>query len=39
MGLIHDLAAKLKIFQDHKAILEPQNSIGILSETLRFTQL
>jgi hypothetical protein len=39
MSLIHDLAAKLEVLWDHKAILEPQNSIGILSKTLCFTQL
>jgi hypothetical protein len=39
MSLLHDLAAKLKVLWDHKAILEQQNSIGILSETLCFTQL
>jgi hypothetical protein len=39
MSLIHDLATKLKVLWDHKAILEPQNSIGILSETLCCTQL
>jgi hypothetical protein len=39
MSLIHDLAAKLEVLWDHKAILEPQNSLGVLSETLCFTQL
>jgi hypothetical protein len=39
MSLIHDLVVKLKILRDHKAILEPSNSIGILLETLCFTQL
>jgi hypothetical protein len=39
LGLIHDLAAKLKVHWDHKAILEPQSSLGLLSETLCFTQL
>jgi hypothetical protein len=39
MGLIHDLAVKLKIFWNHKVVLEPQNSLDILSETLYFTQL
>jgi hypothetical protein len=39
MSLIHDLVAKLKVIWDHKAIPEPQNPIGILSETLCFTQL
>jgi hypothetical protein len=39
MSLIHDLAAKLKVLWDHKAILEPQNSLIVLSETLCFTQL
>jgi hypothetical protein len=39
MSLIHDLAVKLKVLSDHKAILEPHNSLGVLSETLCFTQL
>jgi hypothetical protein len=39
MSLIHDLAVKLEVLWDHKAILEPQNSLGALSETLCFTQL
>jgi hypothetical protein len=39
MSFIHDLAVKLKVFWDHKATLEPQNSLGVLSETLCFTQL
>jgi hypothetical protein len=39
MSLIHDLAMKLKVLWDHKAILESQNSLGVLSETLCFTQL
>jgi hypothetical protein len=39
MSLIHDLAVKLKVLWDHKGILEPQNSISILLETLCFTQL
>jgi hypothetical protein len=39
MSLIHDLAAKLEVLWDHKAILEPQNSLGVLSKTLCFTQL
>jgi hypothetical protein len=39
ISLIHDLAVKLKVLWDHKAILEPQNSLGVLSETLCFTQL
>jgi hypothetical protein len=39
MSLIHDLAVKLKVLWDHKVILEPQNSISVLSETLCFTQL
>jgi hypothetical protein len=38
MSLIHDLAAKLEVLWDHKVILEPQNPIGVLSETLCFTQ-
>jgi hypothetical protein len=39
MSLIDDLAAKLKVLWNHKAILEPQTSLGVLSETLCFTQL
>jgi hypothetical protein len=39
MSLIHDLAAKLKVLWNHKAILEQQTSHGVLSETLCFTQL
>jgi hypothetical protein len=39
MGLIHDLTAKLNILWDHKAILEPQTSLGVLSETLCFPKL
>jgi hypothetical protein len=39
MSLIHDLAAKLEVVWDHKPILEPQNSLGVLSKTLCFTQL
>jgi hypothetical protein len=39
MSIIHDLAAKLEVLWDHKAILEPQNSLGVLLETLCFTQL
>jgi hypothetical protein len=39
MSLIHDLVTKLKVLWDHNAILEPQNSLGVLSETLCFTQL
>jgi hypothetical protein len=39
MSLIHDLVVKLKVLWDHKVILEPQNSLGVLSKTLYFTQL
>jgi hypothetical protein len=39
MSIIHDPAVKLKVLWDHKAILEPQNSLGVLSEILCFTQL
>jgi hypothetical protein len=38
MGLIHDLVVKLEVLQNHKAVLEPYNSIGILSEALSFSQ-
>jgi hypothetical protein len=39
MSLLHDLAVKLKVLWDHKAILEPQNYIDILSKILCFIQL
>jgi hypothetical protein len=39
MSLIHDHAVKLEVLWDHKAIIEPQNSLRVLSETLCFTQL
>jgi hypothetical protein len=39
MNLIHYLAAKIKVLWDHKVILEPQNSLGVSSETLCFTRL
>jgi hypothetical protein len=39
MSLIHDLAVKLNDLWDHKVILEPQNSLGVLSETLCYVQL
>jgi hypothetical protein len=39
VGLIHDLVKKLKVLWNHKMILEPENSIGILSEALSFSQL
>jgi hypothetical protein len=39
MSLIHDLAVKLNVLWDHKVILEPQNSLGVLSETLYYAQL
>jgi hypothetical protein len=39
MSLIHDLAVKLEVVWDHKPILEPQNSLRVLSKTLCFTQL
>jgi hypothetical protein len=38
MSLIHDLVVKLEVLWDHKAILEPENSPRVLSETLCFTQ-
>jgi hypothetical protein len=37
MCFILDLAMKLNIFQNHKAMLEPYDSIDIFSETLHFT--
>jgi hypothetical protein len=30
---------KLKVLQNHETVLEPRNSIGILSEALSFSQL
>jgi hypothetical protein len=39
MSLIHDLTVKLEVLWDHKVILEPQNSLGVSSEILCFTQL
>jgi hypothetical protein len=39
MSFIHDLAVKLEVLWDHKAILEPRNSLGVSSETLCFTRL
>jgi hypothetical protein len=39
MSLIHDLMVKLEVLWDHKVILEPQNFLRVLSETLCFTQL
>jgi hypothetical protein len=39
MSLIHDLVAKLKVLWDHMVILEQQNSLRVLLETLCFTQL
>jgi hypothetical protein len=39
MDIMHDLAVKLKVLWDHKVILEPHNSLGVLSEILCFTQL
>jgi hypothetical protein len=39
MGLIHDLTMKLKVLRNHETVLEPQNSIGILSEALSFSRL
>jgi hypothetical protein len=38
-SLIHDLTVKLKVLWNHKVVLEPQNSLGILSEALSFSQL
>jgi hypothetical protein len=39
MSLIHDLVVKLEVLWNHKVVLEPYNSIGILSEAFSFTQL
>jgi hypothetical protein len=39
MGLVHDLTMKLEVLRNHETVLEPQNSIGILSEALSFSRL
>jgi hypothetical protein len=39
MGLIHDLTTKLKVLRNHETVLEPQNSIDVLSEALSFSRL
>jgi hypothetical protein len=39
MCLIYDLAVKLDVLWDHNAILEPQNCLRVLLETLCFPQL
>jgi hypothetical protein len=39
MGLVHDLAVKLKVLWNHKVVLEPKDSLGILLEALSFSQL
>jgi hypothetical protein len=39
VGLVHDLTTKLEVLWNHETILEPQNSIDILSEALRFPRL
>jgi hypothetical protein len=39
MSTIHDLVMKLKVLWDHKAILEPRDSLRVSSETLCFTRL
>jgi hypothetical protein len=39
VGLVHDLTTKLEVLRNHETVLEPQNSIGILSEALSFSQL
>jgi hypothetical protein len=39
MGLVHDLMTKLKVLRNHETVLEPQNSIGVLSEALSFSRL
>jgi hypothetical protein len=39
VGLIHDLTTKLEVLRNHKTVLEPQNSIDILSEALSFSRL
>jgi hypothetical protein len=39
VSISHDLAAKLKVLWDQKAILEPQNFLRVLLKTMCFTQL
>jgi hypothetical protein len=39
VSLVHDLTMKLKVLRNHETVLEPQNSIGILSEALSFSLL
>jgi hypothetical protein len=39
VGLIHDLTTKLKVLQNHEAVLKPLNSIDILSKALSFSRL
>jgi hypothetical protein len=39
MSLTQDLAVKLEVPWNHKVVLEPKNSIGILSEASSFIQL
>jgi hypothetical protein len=39
VGLVHDVTMKLEVLRNHETVLEPQDSIGILSEALRFSRL
>jgi hypothetical protein len=39
VGLVHDLTTKLKVLQNHETVLEPQNSLSVLSEALSFSRL
>jgi hypothetical protein len=39
VGLVHDLTMKLEVLRNHETVLEPHDSIGILSEALRFSRL
>jgi hypothetical protein len=39
MSLIHDLAAKFKVLRKYMVVIEPWDSIDILSEALSFSQL
>jgi hypothetical protein len=38
VGLVHDLMTKLEVLQNHETVLEPQDSIDILSEALSFSR-
>jgi hypothetical protein len=38
VGLVHDLVTKLKVLRNHETVLEPYDSIGILSAAMSFFQ-